>query len=437
MKYCEETNCFENGQVCIPATKLPRVVVVGGGFAGLNFVKALKNKPVQIVLFDKNNFHQFVPLLYQVATSGLEPDNIIFPFRKMFRKYKNLIYRMSEVINVDTEKNILITSIGDIFFDYLVIATGSKTNYFGNKDIEHFGIGLKSIIQALDIRSLLLQNLENAVLRCIDKDKTSLSSVMIVGGGPAGVEMAGAISEFKKYILTKDYPELKSTHVNIILVEGTNRLLQAMPQKLSAKTYNYLKNMGVDVRLNTIVKNYSHNKVEFTNGETLNVSALIWTAGVKGKLLPGINRQNISKQQRIIVDEYNKVKALDRIFAIGDIAYMQTGKYPNGHPMVAQVAMQQGKNLAINLLAIFNNKPLLKFEYNDKGSMATIGKKRAVAYIKHISFSGFTAWFIWSFIHLISIMGVRNKTLIGLNWMWNYFTYDKGDRVIIRKYKPL
>lgn len=432
MKDCKKLNCFEKGLVCVPVSKFPRVVVVGGGFAGINLIKAMKKMPVQIVLFDKNNFHQFIPLLYQVATSGIEPDSIIFPYRKMFRKYKNIIYRMAEVTKVNPENKTISTSIGDISYDFLVIATGSKTDYFGNKDIEKFGIGLKSITQALDIRSFLLQNLEEAVLRCIGHDKATLSSVMIVGGGAAGVEMAGALAEFKRYILPMDYPELESTHVKIILVEGSNRLLQSMPEKLSRKTYRYLKNMGVDIRLNTMVKNYSHDKVEFANGETLNVAALIWTAGVKGKIITGIGKKRISKQQRIVVDEYNKVEGLDRVFAIGDIAFMKTDGYPNGHPMVAQVAIQQGKNLATNIFSSIKDKPLRKFKYTDKGSMATIGKKKAVAYIKHFSVWGFTAWFLWSFVHLMSIMGVRNKTLVGLNWMWSYFTYDKGDRVIIR-----
>ncbi len=432
MRDCKKFNCFEKGLVCVPASELPRVVVVGGGFAGINLIKVMKNRPVQIVLFDKNNFHQFVPLLYQVATSGIEPDSIIFPYRKMFRKYKNIIYRMAEVTKVDPESKTISTSIGDISYDFLVIATGSKTDYFGNKDIEKFGIGLKSITQALDIRNLLLQNLEEAVLRCIGRDKTSLSSVMIVGGGAAGVEMAGALSEFKRYVLPMDYPELELTHVKIILVEGSDRLLQSMPAKLSEKTYHYLKKMGVDIRLNTIVKNYSPDKVEFADGETLNVSALIWTAGVKGEILSGIGKERISKKQRIVVDEYNKVEGLNRVFAIGDIAFMKTDGYPNGHPMVAQVAIQQGKNLAANMLSSIKNKPLRKFKYTDKGTMATIGKKKAVASIKDVSVWGFTAWFLWSFVHLMSIMGVRNKVLVGLNWMWNYFTYDKGDRVIIR-----
>lgn len=434
MKTCDNINCNEDGQICIPATNMPRLVIIGGGFAGLKLVRSLKNKNIQVVLFDKNNFHQFIPLLYQVATSAIEPDSIVFPYRKMFRKYKNLVYRMAEVNKVFPEKNKISTSIGEISYDLLVIANGSTTNYFGNADIEKYGIGLKSIINALDIRSLLLQNLEEAVLRCVGRDKIALGSVVIVGGGPAGVEMAGALAEFNRYVLPNDYPELKNTPVKIVLCEGTDRLLQSMPEKLSTKTYRYLKKLGVDIRLNTLVKKYNNEQLEFGNGEKMNVSSLLWTAGVKGDLIQGINKESISQQQRIFVDEYNKVKGLDNVFALGDIALMKTELYPEGHPMVAQVAIQQGKNLANNLLKSAEQLPWRRFNYKDKGSMATIGKKKAVAYINHISVWGFTAWFLWSFIHLMSIIGVRNKVLIGLNWLWSYFSYDKGDRVIIRKY---
>jgi len=437
MTYCDKVNCHEKGRICVPATDLPRVVVVGGGFAGLRLVRSLKNQPVQVVLFDKNNYHQFIPLLYQVATSGIEPDSIVFPYRKMFRKYKNLVYRMAEVTKVDQEKNTISTSIGEISYDFLVIATGSATNYFGNNDIERIGNGLKSLTDALDIRSHLLQNLEEAALRCIGQDKEALGSVLIVGGGPAGVEMTGALAEFKRYILPRDYPELKQTPVKIILVEGTGRLLQWMPEKLSDKTYQYLKNMGVDIRLNTFVKNYKLDLVEFANGETLRVSALIWTAGIKGELFQGFGNVSISPQHRIIVDEFNRIRGLNNVFAIGDIAFMQTDGYPSGHPMVAQVAIQQGKNLAINILGSIGYKPLRKFKYRDKGSMATIGKKKAVAHLNHISVWGFPAWFLWSFVHLMGIIGVRNKFLVGINWLWSYFTYDKGDRIILRKYGPL
>jgi NADH dehydrogenase len=431
MKYCEDVNCFESGRICIPATDMPRVVVIGGGFAGLKLVRSLKNKKVQVVLLDKNNYHQFIPLLYQVATSGIEPDSIVFPFRKMFRNYRNFVYRMAEVTRFDMTNNSLSTSIGDISYDFLVIATGSATNFFGNNEIEISGFGLKSLTDAIDIRSHLLLNLEDAVLRCIKRDRESFGSVMIVGGGPAGVELAGALAEFKRYILPKDYPELRETPVRIILVEGTDRLLPSMPEKLSDKTYLYLKNMGVEIKLNTFVKNYADGIVEFRDGETVRISGLLWTAGVKGELPEGLKSETVSATQRILVDENNRVNGYKNIFAIGDVAMMQTEEYPKGHPMVAQVAIQQGKTLAENILRSLNQKPLQKFNYRDKGSMATIGKKKAVASIKKLEFGGFTAWLIWSFIHLMSIMGMRNKIIVAVNWLWSYFTYDKGDRIII------
>jgi len=437
MHYCEKNNCAEEGNICVPATDQPRVIIIGGGFAGLNLVKRLKNKPVQLVLFDKNNYHQFIPLLYQVATSGIEAESIVFPYRKMFRKYKNLVYRMAEVKKVDPDKKIIITSIGEISYDFLVVATGSTTNFFENKDIETSSIGLKSLTDALNIRSYLLQNLEEAALRCIGLDKEALSSVIIVGGGPAGVEMAGALAEFKKYIIPRDYPELRQTTVRIILVEGSDRLLQWMPEKLSEKTFQYLKNMGVEIKLNAFVNNYDHDIVEFTNGEKIRVSALLWTAGVKGELPEGFSNDNVSNQKRLLVDEFNRVLGYNNVFAIGDIALRQTIAYHNGHPMVAQVAIQQGKTLADNILFLLAQKPMQKFTYKDKGTMATIGKKKAVAIINRFPVWGFPAWILWSFVHLMGIIGVRNKILIGLNWLWNYFTYDKSDRLIIRKYKPI
>lgn len=436
MKKKNHNKCNEDDRICVPETTLPRVVVVGGGFAGLSFIKQLKNKPVQLILIDKDNHHQFLPLLYQVATSGIAPDSIVFPYRKLFRKYKNVIYRMAEVLRINTQFNQVETNIGTVDYDYLVVATGSTTNFFGNESIARFGIGLKSVTDALDIRSHLLQNLENAAITCDQDEKEALSSVAIVGGGPAGVEMAGALAEFKKYILPKDYPELRSTDIKIYLIEAAGKLLQEMPENLSGKTLSYLKNMDVEVFLNTAVEAYNGEIVKLNNTNFINASALIWTAGIKGKVPDGLDSRVLNRQNRIKVDRLNHVEGYDNIFVIGDLAVMETKKYPRGHPMVAQAAIQQGRKLAGNLLAILNNKAVGDFEYRDKGSLATIGKKKAVARIKNLQFTGFPAWLIWSFVHLMSLIGVRNKFLIGLNWMWSYFTYDKGDRVIIRKYQP-
>ncbi|MCF6332612.1 MAG: NAD(P)/FAD-dependent oxidoreductase [Draconibacterium sp.] len=435
MQCSENINCFDEGRICVPESELPTVVVVGGGFAGLNLIKKLKDLPVQVVLIDKNNFHQFLPLLYQVATSGIEPDSIVFPFRKLFKKYRNVIFRMTEATSIDTSSNTLYTTIGTINYSYLVLANGSDTNFFGNEGFELFGTGLKTITDALDIRSRLLQNLEKAAITCIEDEKRRFSNVTIVGGGATGVEIAGALAEFKRYILPTDYPELKNIGMKIFLIEAADRLLQGMPEKLSDKTLEYLSHMKVDVKLNTKVNFFDGSKVILDNGETLDTSNFIWTAGVKGVSVKGLPSDSIGRQNRILVDEFSRVYSLHNVFAIGDNALLKTPEYPNGYPMVAQPAIQQGKLLANNLMNIIRKQALVPFKYNDKGSMATIGKKKAVAWINKLEFSGFFAWLIWSFIHLMSIVGVRNKVLIFINWFWSYFTFDKGDRVIIRRYK--
>ncbi len=435
MQCCDDMNCFDQGRICVPDTELPTIVIVGGGFAGLNLIKKLKDLPVQVVLIDKNNFHQFLPLLYQVATSGIEPDSIVFPFRKLFKKYRNVIFRMAEATSIDAANNILHTNIGTINYNYLVLANGSDSNFFGNKNFEHYGNGLKTVTDALDMRSRLLQNLEIATITCIEDEKRSFSNVTIVGGGATGVEIAGALAEFKRYILPADYPELKNIGMKIFLIEAADRLLQGMPEKLSDKTLEYLTGMNVDVKLNTKVNFFDGSKVILDNGETLDTSNFIWTAGVKGASVKGLPADSIGRQNRILVDEFSRIYSLDNVFAIGDNALVKTNEYPNGHPMVAQPAIQQGKLLAKNLMNIIRNKALEPFRYNDKGSMATIGRKKAVVSINKLEISGFFAWLIWSFIHLMSIVGVRNKALIFINWFWSYFTFDKGNRVIIRKYK--
>ncbi len=434
-KYCRDKNCSEKGKICIPSTGKPRVVVIGGGFAGLSLIRHLKNKPVQVILLDKNNHHQFLPLLYQVATSGTPPDSIVFPFRKIFRNYKNVIFRMAGVMEINTVHKMVISSIGKIKYDYLVIAGGSVNNFFGNQNFRQYSTGLKSVVNALDIRSRLLQNLERAAISCVDTDKKQLASVAIVGGGPAGIEMAGALAEFRKFVLPKDYPELKDSGMKISLLEGTGSLLAAMPENLSAKTLKYLRKMQVEVRLNTLVKSYDGTNVELSNGETFGAATFIWTAGVKAVTFDGIPESLTKTLSRIGVDEFNRVPNLKNVFAIGDVAQMKTKDYPDGHPMVAQPAIQQGKNLALNILRQLSSQPLKPFRYTNKGSLATIGKKKAVAYIYGLTFSGFIAWIIWSAVHLMSIIGVRNRLFIALSWLLSYFTFDKGDRVIIRKYK--
>ena len=424
----------KQNDVYIPKSKHPRVVIIGAGFAGIHLTKALKNKPFQIVLLDKNNFHQFQPLFYQVATSGLEPDSIVFPVRKIFRGYKNFVFRMTDVLKINREANVVETDIGTITFDYLVLATGSTNNFYGMQDVETNSIGLKSIRESLDIRSNILQNIEKATQAIDAKTRKKNTTIVIVGAGPAGVEMAGAIAEFKKYIYDKDYPELESFPIEIHIIEAGSKVLSAMTEKSSTDTLKDLERLGINVHLKTAVKSYNGTIVELSTGKSILSTSLIWTAGVRGQFPEGINPDFIVRGNRIEVDEFNKIKGEESIFAIGDVAFMKTESYPNGHPMVAPTAIQQGEHLAKNLLNEKQNwKP---FNYFDKGSLATIGKKRAVADLGKLHFRGFFAWLIWSTVHLMSISGFKNKLRVGLNWMGSYFSYDKGNRLIIRRYKP-
>ncbi|RPD99632.1 NAD(P)/FAD-dependent oxidoreductase [Aureibaculum marinum] len=419
--------------VYIPKSKHPRIVIIGAGFAGIHLAKALKNKPFQIVLIDRNNFHQFQPLLYQVATSGLEPDAIVFPIRKIFRNYKNFVFRMTDVEKVNAEHKNIQTDIGIINYDYLVLATGSTNNFYGLKDVEYNSIGLKTIQESLDIRSDVLQNIEKANQSDKNEIRRLNTSIVIIGAGPAGVEMAGAFAEFKKFIYPKDYPELRDFPLQIHVVEAGNEVLSAMSKKSSTDSLKDLEKMQVKVHLGTAIKSFDGKTVVLSSGETIKSSNLIWTAGVKGQFPDGIENENIVQGNRIAVDEFNRVKGREYVFAIGDVASMQTEKYPKGHPMVAPTAIQQGQLLAKNLMR--KQEDWKPFNYLDKGSLATIGKRKAVADFGKLHFRGKIAWFIWSTVHLISISGFKNKLRVGLNWMNNYFSYDKGNRLIIRKYK--
>jgi len=427
--------CRIGDEICLPDSSLPRVVVIGGGFAGISLVKKLKNKPVQVVVLDKNNFHQFQPLLYQVATSGIEPDSIVFPLRKLFNGYKNVFFRMAIVNEIQSESNRIITDIGTVEYDHLVIATGSTTNFFGLQDVQQHSVGMKTIQEALDIRSLVLQNLEKAVVTCDEAERNALTNFAIVGGGPAGVETAGAMAEFKKYILPKDYPELDASMMSIYLIEAEDELLNAMSDKSSENALKFLNKLGVDVRLNTSVQSYDGLNIKTDKAVLLQAKTMIWTAGVKGNVPTGINKENIARGNRILVDDYCSIKGYENIYAVGDIAAMVSDHYPSGHPMVAQVAIQQGKQLANNILLQLQGKERKRFSYKDKGSLATIGKRKAVADIGKLRFGGYIAWLLWSVVHLLSISGFRNKLLVGLNWAWSYFTYDKGNRLIIRKFR--
>ncbi|PHR69675.1 MAG: FAD-dependent oxidoreductase [Lutibacter sp.] len=420
-----------NKKVYIPESKHPRIVIVGAGFAGIHFIKKLKNKPFQIVLLDRNNFHQFPPLFYQVATSGLEPDAIIFSIRKMFQEFNNFIFRMAEVETIDTENNAIQTDIGAITYDHLIVASGSTNNFYGMDDVQANSIGLKTIQESLDIRSHILQNLERAVNTLDLEEKQRFSTIVIVGGGPAGIEMAGAMAEFQKYIYKKDYPDLALNPLQIFLIEAGSEVLSAMSNKSSKSTLTYLKELDINLRLDTAVKKYDGTQVTLSNGETIDSETLIWTAGVKGQFPKGLQPDLIQRGNRLKVDAFNRLESKENIYVIGDVAYMETAAYPNGHPMVAPTAIQQGEHLADNFLST-HWKP---FTYYDKGALATIGKKKAVADLKGKHFKGFFAWFIWSTVHLMSISGFKNKLRVGLNWGSSYFSYDKNNRFIIRKFK--
>ena len=426
---------FESGKdtlMCLPDSKFPRVVVIGGGFAGLSLIKTLKNKPIQVVLIDKNNFHQFQPLLYQVATSGLEPDSIAFPFRKQISNYKNVTFRLAEVQEVDLQNKMIQTSVGLLKYDFLVLATGTITNFFGNKKIAKHSLGMKTIRDSLNIRHQMLQNLEQATITCNDKERDTLTNFVIVGGGPAGVEIAGALAEFKKYILPKDYPEYPASIMNIYLIEGSGRLITSMSGKASEKTFKYLKELDVKVYLNEIVTDYDGNIVKTQSGKQFLANNLIWAAGVEGKKIKGIDKKFFVARNRLKTNKYLQVEGLDDVFAVGDIAAIITKETPKGHPQVAQPAIQQGKILAKNILNITQNKPLKPFVYKDRGSLATIGKRRAVADLGKLKFGGYFAWLLWSFIHLISISGFKNKILVGINWIISYLSYEKSNRLIIK-----
>jgi NADH dehydrogenase len=418
----------------IPTTGNKRVVVIGAGFAGISIAKKLKKKSVQVVLIDKNNYHTFQPLLYQVATGGLESNSIAYPIRRIIKKWKNVFFRMAEVTRIIPEQNVIETNIGELTFDYLIIATGSCPNFFNLTDIQEKLLPLKTIPQALDMRSYIIQNFESALLAESTESEEEFLNIVIVGGGPTGVELAGALAEMKKFILPADYPEIDFSKMHLYLAEASDRLLSSMSESASAKALYYLNKLGVLIFLNTHVKNYDGKYVYYGDNKKLLSETIIWTAGVKGNLIDGLTNQS-EKVNRYNVNAYAQVMPYQNIYAVGDVARMISERFPNGHPMLATVAIQQGKIVAENIIRAMNGSPLITFHYFDKGSMATVGKNKAVADFPFLKLSGFMAWFVWMFVHIVSIAGFRNRIVIFTDWIWNYITYERALRLIIRPVK--
>ncbi len=419
----------------IPETSRPRIVVIGGGFAGINLVKHLRGLPLQVVLLDRQNYNGFWPLLYQVATAGLEPDAIAEPFRKMFSSgFDDFHFRLVRVTGVDITSRIINTVIGDLSYDYLVIATGTRTNFFGNTSVMQNSFPLKRMPHALDLRSQILQALEQANMTTDKMLRQRLLNIVIAGGGPTGVELAGALAEMRKYIFHRDYPGIDFSKMNIYLVEGASRVLPLMSPQVSSWTLRYLEKRGIIVKLKTLVTAYDGQDVLLNDGEEISAHTLIWAAGVKGNLIDGIPGTSI-EAGRLLVNVYSQVRDVDNIFAIGDIALMKTAEYPKGHPGVAQPAIQQGKHLAKNIKRMLKQKSLLPFNYFNKGNLAIIGRNGAVADLPgNIHMYGFPAWITWLVVHIYYSIGFRNKLVVMSNWIYRFFTYQRANRLIIRPF---
>jgi len=420
----------------IPQSSFPRIIIIGGGFAGISLAKKLRKKEFQVVLLDKHNYHTFQPLLYQVSTGGLEPDSIAYPIRKVIHDYSNTYFRLAEVQQIDTATNLVKTNIGNLKFDYLVVATGSTTNYFGNKSIAEHSMAMKSIPQSLNLRSLILENFEQALLTDDLHEREALMNFVIVGGGPTGVELAGALAEIKKGILPKDYPDLDTRRVQINLVQGSDRILPAMSAIASKKAEEFLESLGVHVWKNVRVTSYDGKLAETTTETIFKTATLVWAAGVQAVSLKGLDAGDFfCKGNRLRVNEFHQIQGFEHIFALGDVAQMESEEFPYGHPMMAQPALQQGDNLGDNLIRLSQGKKPKPFSYLDKGSMATIGRNKAVADLPKFKFQGVFAWFVWMFVHLYFLIGFRNRVVVFINWVYNYIKFDREARLIIRPYK--
>ena len=416
-----------------------KIIIVGGGFGGLKLARKLNNKKgFEILLIDKFNYHQFQPLFYQVATAGLDASNISFPLRKAFQKSKNIRIRITDLKQIIAAENKIITGTGEESYDILVLATGADTNFFGNQQLEEHAFPMKSTVEALQLRYKLVQNFEDALTTKNEEALQRLMNIVVVGGGPTGVEISGALAEMKRYVLPKDYPELDFSKMNIYLLEGTQKTLGHMSEISSDRSKKYLEKLGVKVMTGAHVKDYDGKNIHLQDGKTISSATVLWAAGVKGNIPDGVDKSLIAKGNRIKVDRQNRVTGSQNIYAIGDLAYMETPKYPNGHPQVATVAIQQAKLLAGNLMRIKDGKADMKeYEYKDKGTMATVGRNLAVVDIPkpRLHFGGWFAWMIWMSLHLMLILGVKNKFFVFINWLYNYFTYDQSLRLIFKEFK--
>ncbi len=420
----------------IPDSDKKRIVIIGAGAAGLAMARKLHHADYQVVLIDKNNYHQFQPLLYQVATSSLEPSAVSFPLRKVFDTDKEILIRVAEVLELNATANTVKTSIGELTYNFLVLAMGTTNNFFGNKHIQEHAIPMKSVAEAIRMRNTILENFEKSVLAETAEEREALLNLVVVGGGPTGTEIAGTLSEMKEFILPKDYPEMNFQDMKIFMVEGMPGVLNGMAEVSQRKAQEYLEGMGVQMRLGTQVKDYDGTVATLGDGTTIRTNNLIWAAGVTGNTLKGLKPELMERGNRIKVDEYLKVQGSENMFVIGDIAYLADEKYPKGYPQLAAVASQQGDFLARNFMLASKGKPLQKFSYFNRGTMATVGRNKAVVELPFIRYQGFFAWLTWMFVHLILSLGVKNKVFIFISWFWNYVTYNPSLRLIIKPEIP-
>ncbi len=428
-------NSFNSPIPNIPEPKSKRIVVVGAGFAGLKLAQKLSRSDYQVVLLDKNNYHMFQPLLYQVATAALPPSSVSFPLRKHFQNIGNVVFRMAVVESVDKDKKILMTNRGTLKYDILVLALGANTNYFGNKNVEKYAAPMKSTSEALYIRNKIISNYETAVNLANEEYRKPIMNVVIVGGGATGVELAGSIAELRNQVLPKDYPQLNFHNMRVILIEAGERLLSGLSEQSSSKSLEYLQKLGVEVKIKTMVEDYDGKTVSLKGGESIKTTTLLWAAGIKANPLKGIELEHYAPNGRIKVDVYNRLEGDQDIYVVGDQSIVVDEESPRGHPQVAQTAIQQASNLANNLLGDLKGKAWKPFKYKDLGSMATIGKKMAVVDLPFVSFYGFFAWMVWLFVHLMQILGVKNKVMIFLNWSWKYLKFDPSLRLLIRPHE--